>query len=160
MGLWKCYLLIIRISLSSSTGMVLFFGLPLLLSPIRWARLLNWQIPEHTDLSIYFGRCLGAVICVMAYLAYRVIPNPVTQIFYFELLLWSFAAMVLVHLYGAIKKIQSLRCMGFLKMFDRNLYPKKLLFAYFSLLLLLSLIGRVILVSIFSLILVEKSQPI
>jgi len=32
------------------------FALPILLAPLRWARLVGWRIPEDTDFTVYFGR--------------------------------------------------------------------------------------------------------
>ncbi|MCG4788619.1 hypothetical protein L0N33_25160, partial [Roseburia faecis] len=43
----------------------LFFALPIFIAPLTWARLMQWTIPEHTHLAIYFGRCLGAFILVV-----------------------------------------------------------------------------------------------
>jgi hypothetical protein len=74
--------------------------------PLRWAAVLGWRIPEHTHLAIYFGRCLGAVICVLGGFAFRVAAEPALQPFFFDLLLGSFALMVAVHVYGALKRIQ------------------------------------------------------
>jgi len=38
---------------------VAFVG-PILLAPLRWAKVMQWSLPEDTDLTVYFGRCLGA----------------------------------------------------------------------------------------------------
>ena len=103
-GLWNAYateyLYVVAI------GTLLLFGIPLFLWPIRWAKVLCWQIPNHTDLAVYFGRCLGGVICVMGILAFTASSSPITQKFFFNLILGNFIAMLIVHVYGAIKKIQ------------------------------------------------------
>jgi len=39
----------------------LFFALPIFIAPLAWARAMRWAIPEQQHLTIYFGRCLGAV---------------------------------------------------------------------------------------------------
>ena len=91
-----------------SVGTLLLFGLPILIRPLGWARLFRWPIPEQTDLANYFGRCLAGLICVLAFFAYRAGTEPQLQPFFFDLLLSSFAVMVAIHLYGAIKKIQPL----------------------------------------------------
>ncbi len=45
---------------AGTTGL-LAFGIPLFLSPLRWARALRWRVPAETDLTVYLGRSLGAV---------------------------------------------------------------------------------------------------
>ena len=47
-------------------GALLLFGLPLLLWPLRWARLLGWASTPQDHLAIYFGRTLGMVTCAMS----------------------------------------------------------------------------------------------
>lgn len=89
-------------------GTIIFFGLPMLINPLSWARVLKWEIPEKTDLTIYFGRCLGAVICVMASFGLKATENIILQQYFFKLLICNFILMVLVHLYGWLKKIQPL----------------------------------------------------
>jgi hypothetical protein len=89
-----------------AVGTLLLFGLPLLLVPLKWARLLGWKLPEQTDLPVYFGRCLGAVICVLSYFAFKSAADPLVRPFFFQLILANFTLMVLVHIYGAVKKIQ------------------------------------------------------
>ena len=83
-------------------------GLPLLFVPLRWARWLRWTVPEHTHLAIYFGRCLGAFACVLAGAGFYVALTPVLQPAYFALMAGSFGLMVLVHAWGALKRIQPL----------------------------------------------------
>lgn len=103
-GLWKenaiPYLYVV------SVGTLIFFGLPLLLWPIRWARILKWTIPDHTHLAIYFGRCLGGVITVMAVFAIISTGDVFIMRFWFAFILLLFFMMILIHIYGAWKKIQ------------------------------------------------------
>jgi len=89
-----------------AVGTLGLFGLPMLFWPLRWAAVLGWRIPEHTHLATYFGRCLGAVICVLGAFAFRVAAEPALQPFFFDLLLGNFVLMVAVHVYGAVKRIQ------------------------------------------------------
>lgn len=35
------------------------FAVPITFFPLRWARLMRWRIPAETQLTMYFGRCLG-----------------------------------------------------------------------------------------------------
>lgn len=106
LGLWRDYstqyLYIIAI------GTIIFFGLPMLISPIYWAKVLRWEIPDKTDLAVYFGRCLGAVICVIAGFGIKAAENPIIQPYYFDFILCNFILMVFVHIYGWLKKIQPL----------------------------------------------------
>jgi hypothetical protein len=105
-GIWQNYsgeyLLVVAI------GTVIIFGMPMLIAPLRWAQVLRWQLPRETDLAVYFGRCLGGVICLLAYGALRAARAPLYQSFYFELILGCFVMMILIHIYGAIKQIQPL----------------------------------------------------
>jgi hypothetical protein len=87
---------------------VLLFGLPMFLWPLRWAGALGWRIPEHTHLTIYFGRCLAAVILVLGAFALRVARAPELQPFFFDMMLGAFGAMVIVHVWGALRRIQPL----------------------------------------------------
>ncbi len=106
-GIWSkyadAYLLIVAL------GSLILFGLPLCLFPLRWATWLRWQIPEHSHLTIYLSRCLGAVICVLAIFALKAtVSDPTIKSFYFDFMLINCAAMVIVHIYGALMKIQPL----------------------------------------------------
>lgn len=103
-GIWSAYastfLYVVAI------GTVTLFGLPLLFWPLRWAKVLRWHIPDQTDLTVYFGRCLGAVICVLGVFAFLSNTSLVLQLFYFKLIMTLFIFMILVHIYGAIRRIQ------------------------------------------------------
>ena len=103
-GIWSAYssqyLYVLAI------GILGAFGLPMLLVPITFARVLRWQIPEHEHLAIYFGRCLGGIACVIAVFGFRVAGSPGLQPFFFDLAIWTFCILTLVHIYGAVRKIQ------------------------------------------------------
>jgi hypothetical protein len=105
-GLWGAHAGTFLVILASGT--LLLFGLPMFLSPLRWAKVLGWRIPEHTHLAIYFGRCLASVVLVLGAFAFRAASTPSLQPFYFDMLLGAFGAMVIVHLWGAIRRIQPL----------------------------------------------------
>lgn len=87
---------------------VFFFGLPMVLWPLRWAKVLGWKIPETVDLTVYFGRCLGCVICGLGLMTFCAASQPVLQPYFFSLLILLFVLMVVVHIYGAIRRIQPL----------------------------------------------------
>lgn len=103
-GIWKAYS--IEYLYVVIFGTIVFFGLPMLISPIKWAKVLGWEIPIKTDLAVYFGRCLGGVICVMACFGIKAIENKITTQYYFDLILCNFMMMVFIHIYGWIKQIQ------------------------------------------------------
>jgi len=84
----------------------LFFALPILLCPLLWARLMRWSVPEQTDLVVYFGRCLGAFILIVQILMLRAITSGTGYIFTFDVLFFVFSLMLLIHIYGAIKRVQ------------------------------------------------------
>lgn len=86
----------------------LFFALPIFIAPLRWARLMGWTIPEHEHLAIYFGRCLGAFILVVEATMLRSATTGTSFNYAFDVLFLVFALMFVVHVYGAIRKIQPL----------------------------------------------------
>lgn len=84
----------------------LFFALPIFIEPIAWARAMRWTIPEHQHLAIYFGRCLGAFILVVEAAALRSATTGTSYSYAFDILFLVFALMLVVHVYGAVKRIQ------------------------------------------------------
>jgi hypothetical protein len=86
-------------------------GLPMLVVPLTWARWLRWPIPDATDgrnLSVYFGRCLGAVICVQAVVVLLAADDVAMQPVLFAIVIGQFALMIAVHVWGALRQIQPL----------------------------------------------------
>jgi len=84
------------------------FGLPLLISPMWWARRIGWRIPEEKDLANYLGRSLGGVVLPVIIMAYVAAGNPWEYRFIFDLVLWIGTFMVAVHFYGFLKRNQPL----------------------------------------------------
>ena len=84
----------------------LFFALPLLLVPLTWARLMRWKIPDETDLTVYFGRCLGAFVVGVDVMGFLGAFYPERQQAIFEVLYFVSISMIFVHVYGAWRKIQ------------------------------------------------------
>jgi hypothetical protein len=82
------------------------FALPMIFAPLQWARVLQWNIPEDTDLAVYALRCLGSLGLIVLLLAFRAAVTGEGLLFVYELFIPFFLLMVLVHIYGAIRKIQ------------------------------------------------------
>lgn len=103
-GIWgdfaQTYLLIFALITS------LAFALPIFFVPLTWAKLMQWKIPQEIDLAVYFGRCLGAFICIVELIAFRAAITGNGVIFAFEVLIAVFLFMLVVHIYGWIRKIQ------------------------------------------------------
>ena len=94
--------------LAVGIGSMALLAIPLLVAPLAWARVLRWDTPVNgaADLTVYFGRCLGAVIGVLAIAALVAAGNPTVQPFFFGITIASFALMVAVHAWGAARGIQ------------------------------------------------------
>jgi len=90
----------------AGVAMLATFGIPLLVAPMSWARLMRWEIPPPGQLVTFLGRSLGLFICVVAAYAFKAAATPRAQPFFFELMLWLFVGMIGLHVYGAIKKPQ------------------------------------------------------
>jgi hypothetical protein len=103
-GIWgsRAQLFLIVLMLATSAA----FALPIFLAPLAWARRLGWQIPEHTDLAIYFGRCLGAFVIVVELLMLRAAFTGVGLVFTFQVLIAVAILMTIVHIWGALQRIQ------------------------------------------------------
>jgi hypothetical protein len=82
------------------------FAVPIFLAPLAWARRLGWRIPEDTDLAIYFGRCLGAFILVVELLMLRAALTGTGLVFTFQVLIAVAVLMTVVHVWGALQRIQ------------------------------------------------------
>jgi hypothetical protein len=95
--------------LVSAAFFLVVVALPLLFVPLTWARWFGWRLPEgSTDLTVYFGRCLGAVALAVIVVAARGIPDPKGHPALFELVALITGLMVFVHVWGALRKAQPL----------------------------------------------------
>jgi hypothetical protein len=92
----------------STTFFLLVIALPLFFAPLTWARWFGWKVPQDTDLTVYFGRCLGAVALSIIFMVARGIPDPKSHLFLFELVALCTGLMVVVHVWGALRKAQPL----------------------------------------------------
>lgn len=92
--------------LVSAPIFLLVIALPLFFAPLAWAKRFRWTLPEENALTIYLGRCLGAVGIVVAALALRAAGDPMAHLEVFDLLALSSALLAVVHLWGAIRRRQ------------------------------------------------------
>jgi hypothetical protein len=106
LGIWRLYATDYLLILTISTTLV--FALPIFLVPLTWARLMGWRIPTQTDLAVYFGRCLGAFILILEAMMLRAALTGEAIHTVFELLAATALMMVVVHVYGAFRRIQPL----------------------------------------------------
>lgn len=106
LGLWSDHATQYLLVLTLATTLV--FALPIFCIPLSWAHLMGWKIPMHTDLAVYFGRCLGAFILILEAMMLRAALSGEAIHTVFEMLLAVAVMMVVVHVYGALRRIQPL----------------------------------------------------
>jgi len=82
------------------------FSIPILLAPLAWARTFRWTVDAQPDLALYFGRCLGAFALVLSFVAWHVAGQPELQPLYFKMLIGIAALLAMVHVAGAVQKVQ------------------------------------------------------
>jgi hypothetical protein len=87
----------------------LAFALPIFLTPLTWARWFQWRLPKEPDghdLAVYFGRCLGAFVLIVELLMLRAALTGEGLVYTFQVLLAVALFMVIVHVQGAVQRIQ------------------------------------------------------
>lgn len=84
----------------------LVFSIPISLAPLKWASILGWTVDAKSDLALYFGRCLGVMAIVQSCAAWYVAGNAQLQPFYFAMLIAITVLMTVVHIVGAVQKVQ------------------------------------------------------
>jgi len=89
-----------------ATAFLLFISLPLLISPMRWARRIGWKIPEDTDLANYLGRSLGGLLLPVTILLYIGARDPWEYRVVFDLVILATIFAAGVHFYGFLKRSQ------------------------------------------------------
>ncbi len=103
-GIWQSYSDIYLYV--AAAAMLLSFGLPLMITPLGWARACRGPVPQPTELVEFLGRSMGIVISLMAVFAIQATRVPAAKPFFFDLMLGTFAAMLVLHIQGAIRKTQ------------------------------------------------------
>lgn len=93
--------------LLSTTLFLVVYALPLLLAPLWWARRFRWRLPSgDTGLTVYFGRCLGALALCVIVVVFRAVPEPKAHRDLFDLIALIGGSMTLVHGWGALRRTQ------------------------------------------------------
>jgi hypothetical protein len=89
-----------------AVGVVFLFAyaLPLSFAPLSWARAFRWR--EDRNLTTYFGRCTGVLATAVLILGVRAIGDPQAHREAFDLLILVGAGMTLLHVWGAIRRVQ------------------------------------------------------
>ena len=87
---------------------MLVFGLPMLIAPMAWGRIIGFRLPDQTDLTIYFGRSLGVAISGLALAAFGASTFAPAQGIEMDGLILTAFLYVLTHIYGAVMRIQPL----------------------------------------------------
>lgn len=82
------------------------FSIPILVAPLAWARVFRWEVEAGSNLALYFGRCLGAFALTMSGAAWYVAQHAGLQRFFFAMLIFIFAMMIVIHVLGAIQDAQ------------------------------------------------------
>lgn len=92
----------------TGSGFLLFYALPLLLVPLRWARAFRWtvNVDAAPKLTLYFGRCLGAVAVALTLMMLRAAMDPHGQRIMLELTGGVAGLMTGLHIYGAVRRVQ------------------------------------------------------
>ncbi|MGD8357388.1 MAG: hypothetical protein PVG42_04960 [Lysobacterales bacterium] len=82
------------------------FALPISLAPLTWGRIFLWKIPDETDLLLYFGRGAGFFLLTLLVFTFRAGITGEGLVLMFEFLTILFALMIVLHVYGAVRRIQ------------------------------------------------------
>lgn len=104
LGVWSAYSQKYMLVFTAVT--TLAFALPIFFIPVSWARRMLWPVPGDTDLVLYFGRCLGALILVVEAYSMRAAISGANLRDAFEIMTGIVILMIPLHIYGALKKIQ------------------------------------------------------
>lgn len=87
---------------------LLAFAVPIAVAPLAWARVLKWDVDSKPHLALYFGRCLGAVAIVITCAAWYAAVHPEVQRFFFGMQIAISLLVGIVHVVGAIQRVQPL----------------------------------------------------
>ena len=103
-GIWQSYSNVYLYI--AGVAMLVTFGIPLMVVPLRWARVFRWEVPTPENLVVFLGRSVGIVISLLAIFAFKAAGTPAAKPFFFDLMLWLYLLMLALHVEGAIRKTQ------------------------------------------------------
>jgi len=106
LGIWGAHAQTFLLTLAIITTLIA--ALPIFLMPIIWARPLGWRIPQDTDLALYYGRCLGAFVLILEAFWLHASITGADLWLAFEMSAAASGLMVVVHIIGAVQKVQPL----------------------------------------------------
>lgn len=89
-------------------GTLVVLTLPILFSPLRWARVFTWHVEpsDNRPLGIYFARCLGAVgVGLSLTMLAAAWQNEFPRLLFLQAAMAG-GLLAIVHLVGAIEKRQ------------------------------------------------------
>lgn len=82
------------------------FALPLLIAPLTWAGWFGWSTGSASELTVYFGRCLGAMATALTGMALCAAWAPRRHRPLFWLIVWATVLLAGVHLWGLVRDRQ------------------------------------------------------
>ena len=82
------------------------FAVPLLFAPLAWARVFRWKVESADHLTLYFGRCLGAVALAIVVCCARSAPRASAFPVVFDLIILAGGLLAGVHIWGALRRQQ------------------------------------------------------
>ena len=82
------------------------FAIPLFADPYWWGDVFGWDTEPRTDLTVYLGRCLGAVALAIAGVALLAARDPAAHRSLFDVLTIVAALLALVHVRGLFEDAQ------------------------------------------------------
>ena len=88
------------------TILTLAFSIPISLAPLAWARAFRWTVDAQSDLALYFGRCLGVLALTLSGAAWYAAGHAGLQPFFFAIFISVAALLAVVHVVGAVQKVQ------------------------------------------------------
>ena len=81
-------------------------GIPLFVDPYWWGDLFGWDTGTRTDLTVYLGRCLGAVAIAISGTALWASRAPAEHRTLFDIVASAGVLLAIVHLRGLLDDAQ------------------------------------------------------
>ncbi len=104
-----------RLSAHARTFLLVFAGVttvvaavPIYLFPLDWAEALGWDVPQNSDLVVYYARGGGSFLLIAEFLMLRAAMTGRNLRLGYEVLMLAGGAMVVLHVWGALREAQPL----------------------------------------------------